>query len=176
MSRYEPEWGDVMLKYAMKYLARNEWRVRPFYELDDLLQESYLLFLKLQQRYDFQNAKHFMAMWKICLRNWLLDLAVIRTKRREVPLCTIDRVDDRPDRAAVDIEWEKRTATAPEPVRRLVEAVERGRGVPSLKFRRYHFGGREATNKHLCRIAGINPRVPLRAVLDMWLVEGRGTI
>jgi len=169
MAKYEPEWGDVVLKYAMKYLARNEWRVRPLYELDDLLQESYLLFLKLQERYNFQNAKHFMAMWKICLHNWLGGLSMLRTKRCEVSLEEIDLVDTKQDRAVAIIAWEKRKATAPEPIRRLVEAVESGRGVPSLKFRRYHSGGREATSKHLCRIAGVNPRVPLRAALDMWL-------
>ena len=171
--KYEPEWGDEMFGYAMWYLSHNKWQVRLYqlYELDDLLQESYLLFLKLQQRYEFQNARHFREMWKICLHNWLCTLCVKCTKRRrrEVSLGDFDLPDAKLIRAEDAEEWEKRKANAPEPVRRLVEAVERGGGVPSLKFRRYHSGGREATNRHLCRIAGNNPQVPLRAILDRWL-------
>ncbi len=66
---YQPSFSDEVLGYAMNYLRRHEWRFRPVMDLDDALQEAYILFAKLSSRYEFVSASHFMAMFKWALHN-----------------------------------------------------------------------------------------------------------
>ena len=164
---FEPSFEGAVVGYAKNYLIKNVWRVQPLYELDDLLQEAFLLFVGLQQRYTFKNDKHFMSMWKRCLHNWFVNLALHRTRRREVAfteendLCTssVDKV----------AEWHQHVAEAPEPVKRLIDAVESRKRRPRRHSKRS--GIRETTNTYLCRIAGVKSSVPLRSMLMRWLYE-----
>jgi DNA-directed RNA polymerase specialized sigma24 family protein len=83
---YTPDWEGAVLGYAVNYLSRHAWRVTPQMDLDDLLQEAYILFAELIERYDYENPRHFMGMWRRCLHNWFVNLAQARTRHREVAL------------------------------------------------------------------------------------------
>ena len=159
---FEPSFEGAVVGYAKNYLAKHVWRVQPLYELDDLLQEAFLLFVKLQDRYTFKSNKHFMGMWKRCLHNWFVNLALHRTTRREESL-----VEDTPcSNVGKANDWYQHVSEAPEPVKRLIDAVESRKRRPRRSKRT---GNRETTNKYLCRIAGVKSTIPLRTMFEKWL-------
>ena len=178
--------------YAVRYLSRHVWRVRPEWELDDLLQESYLLLLRLQERYGDASPMRFMAIWKRSLRNWVNNLAGRRTAHREVALpCIIDgpseldlnqgcRLQSRCERSrtmgypklvqAANCHlpaWERHEQEAPGEVRQLLHQVHIGRKRPHRVERRT--GRRLTTNEYLCRYAKVLPGIPLRKMFNVWL-------
>jgi DNA-directed RNA polymerase specialized sigma24 family protein len=159
---YQPEWTKEIETYTLKYLRLNEWRVRPFLELDDMLQEMYLVFLKASTR-EFQNPRHFRGYWKTCLHNRVNGWARQRTVRGFVSPSGDEEV------AVTDdcISWNHRVTNAVGPVRRLLDAV--GRKRPK---RRRPDGTRLTTNQYLCEYAGLPSDVPLRELFEAWLEEG----
>ena len=163
---YEPEWGNVIYLYAVKYLRRHEWRVRPYVELDDLLQEAWITFEKLKARYEFKSPSHFMAMWKCALHNLVLNAAQARTRRREVMF------SEEANRGGVhkdfdNFEWADHLRGAPGPVKQLLRAAASRRGRRPA-HRRIGLK-RETTNHYLCRMAGLSGAVPLRRLFENWL-------
>ena len=171
---YDPKWNGEVVGYAVKYLANNAWRVTPEHELDDLFQESYLLFVRLQERYDFKTASHFMAMWKRCLVNMIGNMAAVRTCRREVHLRgRWKTMECRPD---VSTEWDRHLDEAPEYVHRLVSEAENRGTKRRCRFRRLSSGNRETTNEHLCRVANVPNEVPLRRLFECWLTGEKSDI
>lgn len=168
---FEPDWGEHAFLVAKKYLARHVWRVRPLHELDDLLQDSYLLFLRVQERYEFDSVNHFMFMWKRCLHNMVGNLALARTRRREERLPDESYLRDCGRGREREFEWEHDQQAAPREVRALLSRVKAGAG-HRCRFRRVG-RGRETTNQFLCRLAQVSPRVPLRRLFEMWLAGER---
>jgi hypothetical protein len=163
---YQPEWSDEVLGWATKYLAKQVWRIRPMLELDDALQESYLLFLRLTERYDFESPQHFMAMWKRCLSNKVHGWACERTNMHQEHLSN-KMLNDIPDRTN-DALWEHHEAKATGYVRQLLRATRTRIRRPR---RRHSDGTRLTTNEYLCRFAGISAKVPLRRLFERWLLD-----
>ncbi len=162
---YEPNWADEVLGYAMRYLARQAWRVSPLMEIDDMLQESFVLFVKLIDRYEFESPSHFMAMWKRCLRNEVWMWANNRSKARQ------EHMSDRlyrqlPAKRDNSMAWERHESTATGCVRKLIDATRSRIRRPR---RRHADGRRLTTNEYLCRYAGVPSTVPLRRLFDLWL-------
>jgi DNA-directed RNA polymerase specialized sigma24 family protein len=164
---YEPNWGDAILAYATKYLAKNAWRTSPLYELDDLLQEAYLLFVRLVERYEFVGPNHFMAMWKRSLHNLIVNAAKFRTRRREQPLPeNLTRLD----RSFREVDWKLLLEDAPPAVRQLVTSIE-GHSAYGRKPSHQKLAGgvRETTGAFLCRRAGLSYDGQFRQQFENWL-------
>jgi DNA-directed RNA polymerase specialized sigma24 family protein len=73
---FQPTWNKAIRGYAYN-LTRSFWpQLQPFHEWEDLTQESYLVFDTCARRYKnkVDNGAWFMALFKIALRNRLLDL------------------------------------------------------------------------------------------------------
>jgi len=167
---YKPEFGDAVLAYAKKYLAKNAWRTRPEFELDDLLQEAYILFVRLVARYEFENPRHFMSMWKRALHNGVVNLARRRTRRGEVSLEFGASIPARRDSLLAEIDWNTDVAEAPPLVKQLVSRVLGASGKGRKPSRtKLVGGGRETTNAFLCHRAGIRYDARLRPQFESWL-------
>jgi DNA-directed RNA polymerase specialized sigma24 family protein len=167
MGGYQPEWTKAIETYTLKYLRLNEWRVRPFLELDDMLHEMYLVFLEASTR-EFKDEAHFRGYWKTCLHNSVHRWAGKRTRRLLIESCSLNDID--PVLRASDDgnnRWRHKVATTVGPVRRLLKAV--GRRRPK---RRRLDGTRLTTNQYLCEYAGLPSDVPLRELFEAWLDEG----
>ena len=176
---YLPEWNREVVGYAKSFLAKNVWRVGTIYDLDDLLQESYMLFVRLRERYTITGPRHFMAMWKTCLHNWLHNLAKERRRHREVTLSSLVTEDEdgnavewqppAPAKQQQEVDFRVHFREAPPAVKKLVTRAKRGRP-PRLSRQCVALGGRrEKTNEYLCRIAGVDPTTPLRRMFRDWL-------
>jgi len=182
---YKQEWTAEVLGYAKNYLAKHVWRIRPQMDLDDALQEAYILFMQLVDRYDYENPKYFMAVWKIALHNSVCDWVQRRTQSREVRLSlrmlewlpkqlpkrsTDNAIDNEriSDALVASTAWEHHVEGATGYVRQLLDAV---RSRPYRPRRRRRGGCRLTTNEYLCRFAGISPSIPLRKVFETWLSD-----
>lgn len=83
--RYVPEFKGPLEGWTVNHVARNYWRVASTQERDDVLQEAYVTFLKVRQRYALtvSEPKHFMALYKTAWERRFTDLANADTARRQ---------------------------------------------------------------------------------------------
>lgn len=73
---YLPTYEGAISGYVLNFLRRNYWRVAASHERDDVLQESYEVFLRCAERYGLMDTpKHFMALYKTAWTNHFHDLA-----------------------------------------------------------------------------------------------------
>lgn len=169
---FVPEWQGPIEGFAVNYMNRNLWRVEPEHDFDDLMQDAYLYFLICCQSYpNVSEAKHFMALFRVCLFNHMCYLSSTRSKRREYFAYDIDEagVDKFAGRTKVQEECEIRLLMeeAPQAVQALLESLE-GMDKP-MKFKKSK-GIRETTNEFLCRIVGFNPAVTdMRTIFESWM-------
>jgi hypothetical protein len=164
---YTPEFGGKVYGYAVNFLSRNEWRVRPYWELDDLLQECYIFFVEWMLRYEYEDEVHFMSVWKMALSQALNDWSSQANRRRCLQLDE-DREEALKAKPLVST-WEERVESAPAAVRQLLEVVESKLRRRPRRIRPN--GTRLSTNQYLCRYAGVPEETPLRSMFETWLAE-----
>lgn len=88
---YQPEWKGPLEGYATNYISAQMWRMPRHMEFSDLMQEAYVVYLRCVARYQVEEAKHFMALFKRALCTEITDLSVKATKQRqEVLSCAAD--------------------------------------------------------------------------------------
>ena len=79
---WEPKWNDTPRQWAAKFIRRNQWRCDRIYEFDDLMQEAYLIFLKITQKYPrVIEPHHFMGLYKMAVANWFHDRAAYMQRK-----------------------------------------------------------------------------------------------
>ncbi len=165
----ERDFTDELFGYAVSYLYRHAWRLRPYLEMDDALQEAYILFLRLSDRYPDASPREFMALWKSALHNEVWAWAVDRSKRRQVELdpdmCR-ELVSHREDPG-----WERYQEAAPAGVHKLLAAIQKRVRRPR---KRRPDGRRLTTNEYLCRFAHVKESENLREELENWLANYPG--
>lgn len=83
MSVFVPEWKGVFEGYATNYVTKNGWKVSRLMDRDDALQEAHLVFLRCVSRYQVEDPKHFMALYKRMLSTHFIDTAKDATEIRE---------------------------------------------------------------------------------------------
>lgn len=95
MLEYRPSWHGSIENYAAKYVRRFAWKLQPSYDVQDGMQEAYIVFLRLQQKYHgIDTPQHFMALYKTALSNRVTDLAAEVTKHRLQSLTQDDECDE----------------------------------------------------------------------------------
>lgn len=74
---WTPSWEDRVIQgWVRNYTRKNLWRVAPFYDYDDLIQEFGYIFAYCVRLYPrVVDAPHFMQLFKISCVNWLHDLS-----------------------------------------------------------------------------------------------------
>ncbi len=78
-----------------RYARRHFWRLPSWYDYDDLIQDGYLNWLRITQRYtDVTERKHMMRLFQICFVNHVNNLSNWKTKTPEVAVPDISLLID----------------------------------------------------------------------------------
>lgn len=164
--RFTPRWEGRVAGYAKNYLVANSWRVRSKLDVDDLMQDAYLLFRELNAAYTVFSSRQFMALWKRALENRLLNHA----KRAATTSCDpLPESLSKEDRAILDVDWRLDTQSAPFEVKVLLHSVARRTRKIRALSRKQKLAKRETTNQYLCRVARLPQTTPLRLLFEIWL-------
>lgn len=79
-----PVWNDDVKRWTAGFLHANVWRCDTIHGVDDLMQDAYLLFAKLTERYPRVTTQaSFMKLYKQSMRNALHDHARGMLVKRE---------------------------------------------------------------------------------------------
>lgn len=94
--RWQPEWEGAIKGWTKKFIGENKWRHDHTEDHDDLLQDAYLIFLKISDHYPrIIEPRHFMALYKTAIRNKTHDKArLLRTRRKVVQEVVDDALTD----------------------------------------------------------------------------------
>lgn len=182
---WEPSWDEVQ-PAARNIARRSLWRLAPMYDMDDLMQEARIVFLRISRRYpNIIEAPHFMAMFKLAWVNEINTLSNRRTRdamghatrveqthepqRDEDSRSVWDRVqgrltrvdhqpgaDKRPVAAVTDESFYDVLLGADPDIRLLVDRLDDPKR-PRRMRQQGRRGRRETTNEYLCRLAGVQP-------------------
>lgn len=88
---WKPVWESEIRGWTANYIRENKWRYEYINEIEDLMQDAYLVFLKVIDSYPrVVEAPHFMAIYKTSIRNAFTDKS--REYRRKLEL--IDETAD----------------------------------------------------------------------------------
>ena len=87
--RFVPTWKGPIEGYTVNYMQRHFWRVQYSMDWEDVMQECYCLFLKIEAEYECEvtSAAWFMGLYKTALRNLVIDLSVDDSYLRQ---CTLE--------------------------------------------------------------------------------------
>lgn len=156
--------------WLFRTATKNYWRIARWYDLDDLIQDGYVCYCKVLQRYpDATDAPHRMALFKRTYMNWITDLANKRTKSVQETLdCDAQSAADLdgppmsflagvPCPQSGMVELDALMASAPEVVRRALAlfTTEEGRRAMRAAYRLRADGTRETMNDRVCRLLGL---------------------
>lgn len=176
IASYVPTWSGEVEGYARNCAMRNLWRVTPDLEFEDLVQEGFVFFLICKTRYKTVNARHFMALFKVCFHHRITALANKRTRNKHV--VAISRQQNETELAdlagyndgginAVDMML--LLADAPDPLVNLVQTcIDKKQG-----RRRTRNSVKESTNAWLSRVAGLDDTQDVVLELDNLLTGNR---
>ena len=161
-----------MRRWLLNSAKRNFWRVAPWYDLDDLIQDAYLCFYTCRARYvtltekdqpSDEDKRRFMAIIKVAFTNHVNILA--RRKGPEVLVAELSRdgesMDSTLERYAGAVEGEAMLlwslTKAPQELLTLLDFI----ASDDSKFKRYPRNCRrylrETTNEHFGRLVGYDP-------------------
>ncbi len=71
-----PQWEGPIRAWAIKFINKNKWRCDSINDFDDLLQDAYLIFIKISDTYPrVIEQPHFMSLFKRAMHNQMHDRA-----------------------------------------------------------------------------------------------------
>lgn len=80
---WTPIWEGSVKGWAIKFIHTNKWRCDKIHEFDDLLQDAYLTFVKISEKYPrVSQPQHFMALFKSAVWNQMHDRARYMRRKR----------------------------------------------------------------------------------------------
>lgn len=176
--KFKPTWEGSVERWALRYCLQNEWRTLPEFDRDDLFQEAYFIFAMVCERYwQVNEARHFMRLFQICLRNRINRLSNDRTRRfakGDVPMACLNAGDDEEtvlhEGSAPGLQEEMvdhiSMVADCDPIQQLFTQLVDAEA--PIRYRRYKNGARETTNEFLCRVTNKDPEQAdmVGAVLD----------
>ena len=81
--KYSPEFKGPIEGYVVNFMRKNYFKVQRTLERADVLQEAYVVFLRVKAKYpDVEGAPHFMALFKTSWYHRYTDLANADTAQR----------------------------------------------------------------------------------------------
>lgn len=101
--RKRPRFNGPIEGYVVNMLRTNFWRVERSMQRQDVLQEAYCVFLRVQAKYpEVEMGPHFMALFKIAWHNEFNELANTDTKLRAEVAMPTHRGEDGEDGAEIE--------------------------------------------------------------------------
>lgn len=78
---FTPSYSSKIEGWTKNYLKSNFWRISRIYQYDDIMQDSYVLFMELKNRYGgtVDNARWFMSLYQRSFINMFTDLSNVNT-------------------------------------------------------------------------------------------------
>jgi DNA-directed RNA polymerase specialized sigma24 family protein len=71
---YKPQWDGKVKEWARKYLYKHRWRCDSINEIEDLMQDAFLLYLKVVDYYPaVRRDCHFITLYQTTLRNYVTE-------------------------------------------------------------------------------------------------------
>lgn len=84
---FTPQWEGPIRNWAYKFVSKNRWRCDAIHEFDDLIQDAYLCFVKVSDRYPLVIIpQQFMALFRTTFTNQMHDHSRY-VKRKRVVHC-----------------------------------------------------------------------------------------
>lgn len=78
-----PLWEGPIKNWVTKQIKRQKWRCDKIYDFEDLIQEGYLIFMKLVAKYPrVTEPQNFMALYKTAFTNFIHDKAAYMQRKR----------------------------------------------------------------------------------------------
>lgn len=82
---FTPKWNREYEGWTRKYLRAHRWRVEWMYDIDDLLQEAYLVFMHVSDVYPrVVDPPAFFALYRRAITNKINDKSCYRTRRDHI--------------------------------------------------------------------------------------------
>ena len=79
---WAPAWQGVTQRWAASYISANKWRAPRYCGFDDLMQEAWIIYQRVEQKYPrIIEPNKFMALYKAALANWFNDRACYMKRR-----------------------------------------------------------------------------------------------
>lgn len=79
---WSPTWDKVIEGYTVKFCQKNSWRCDHIHQVIDLMQDAYLVFVKVRDAYPrVVEARHFMALYKRALANNVHDKSAYKRRK-----------------------------------------------------------------------------------------------
>lgn len=140
--------------------TKNFWRVHPWYELDDLIQDGYCLYYKMRRHYpDAVDRPHTMRLLQVSYINHIHNIArkrwdVVEDMESQLNQDQITAVKNLPCDCAALLQL---IAEAPSAVKAVLVKAMTTTALRS-RFRRRSNGSRETWNERFCWMAGLDPK------------------
>lgn len=139
------------------------WRVASWYEFEDLVQDGFMHWARVCQRYPhlssrLQHARHRRNLMSLFQRTYMNHLNDLANERRRAPeVVPLDTIADR--EACEFAELMQCCQEAPWPMNKVLAILLSDAGAQKLSaaYRVRRDGTRETFNERLCRIAGLDP-------------------
>lgn len=160
---YTPAFDENFKGFTINFVITNLWRMHGQYDYDDLMQEAFLCFMKCEDRYpSVVEPRHFMALYKTCLRNHFHDLSTKLSKYASGITDHLDTDDDENEIFKIPDDTDMHTFfeilyDAPKELVDLLSNFLHNAPQPKqqrikLKHSRKPFKKRKTTNEKFCRI------------------------
>jgi len=169
-----PQWQGAVEGWAVNFAKRKAWAVSPELDLDDLIQEAYLLFEKIKDKYRVYAHSHFMGLFKTTFRNHIYRLSNKRTNRKEAVFAGLTEDNDAytlvetiPDTSTRDIDELRLRLMlddVPQPLADLIGSIVFDD--KQVTARVFVGGRRETTNQALSRMMEIEDMDVRGLILD----------
>ncbi len=71
---WEPQWDSVVKGWTRKFILQNRWRTETINDIDDLMQDAYIVFMKVRDTYPMVvEAPLFMRLYQTALWRKFMD-------------------------------------------------------------------------------------------------------
>jgi hypothetical protein len=145
--------------WIYKAARENLWRVSGHIDFDDLVQDGFLFWTRILNRYpNVTHRPHQMALFKTAFNNHIHDLSkkksrleLVNESDMDVPLDFMLEGDD----PGQDPDLSFIVAQLPPALMRVLARMLEGSDAAPYRLRLDH--SRETTNERLCRFAGLDP-------------------
>lgn len=164
------EWDDRFKGWLCKYVKKNLWKVGDYIDFEDLIQDGYILFIKLQKKYPDAEIKQFMALFKRSFSNYIYDLRKSNLREHDCLSLLINEsiIDNTINNLSISygekeesdylLELDKTLFQAPKDFITIITALLNGTYSKKNKKFMSKLRIRESTNEFLCRIVNKNPK------------------
>jgi hypothetical protein len=158
---------DSAKGWLYKTARSNHWRVQSWIDLDDLIQDGFMLWGVIRRRYpEATDIKHVMRLFQTTFTNHIHLLA---RHKRDRPEITDDTLESVASVSCPDSEMAMFIAEAPDELRPVLSSILADPAVLNRPARRYLGGRRETTNEWLAGIASQKSDKDLSEVLLAYL-------